>query len=117
MSLRVVIVEDDNVTLRILEKGLTDAGMEVQSAQDGMSGLDLIQTTHPDVVILDMLVPKLHGLDICKRIRQSDIYKGINIVLMSAVYEYSTFRHDIEGSGADFFVNKPIDMPKLIEFL
>ena len=103
MSLRVVIVEDDNVTLRILEKTLTDAGMEVQSAQDGMSGLDLIQTSYPDVVIIDMLIPKLHGLDVCKRMRQSGLFKDVKIVLMSAVYQYATFRHDIEESGADFF--------------
>jgi CheY-like chemotaxis protein len=91
--------------------------MEVQSAQDGMKGLDLINMTSPDVVILDLLIPKLHGLELCKRLRQSDFFKDIKIVLMSAVYQYSTFRPEIEGAGADFFVNKPLDMPKLIEYL
>jgi DNA-binding response OmpR family regulator len=117
VSLKIVVVDDDNVTARVLEKVLSDKGMEVQIAQDGMKGLDLIQTTSPDVAIIDLLIPKVHGLELCQRIRENDLLQNVSIVLMSAVYQYSTFRNEIESSGADFFINKPIDTPKLLDFL
>jgi DNA-binding response OmpR family regulator len=111
---RVVIVEDDRVTQKILENELRRMGLEVMIAEDGMKGLDMIQTNKPDIAIIDMLIPKLHGVDLCKRIRQNSMLKDIKIILMSAVYQFSTFRMEIEDTEADFFVNKPLDMEKLL---
>ena len=110
----VVIVEDDTVTQKILEKALTEVGLEVLIAEDGMKGLDTIQTTNPAIAIIDMLIPKLHGVDLCKRIRQNSMLKDVKIILMSAVYQFSTFRMEIEDTEADFFINKPLDMEKLL---
>ncbi len=114
---RVVIVEDDRVTQKILEKALIEAGLEVLIAEDGMKGLDSIQTTKPDIAIIDMLIPKLHGVELCKRIRENSLLKDIKIILMSAVYQFSTFRMEIEDAEADYFINKPIDMNGLMELI
>ena len=111
---RVVIVEDDKVTQKILEKALVEAGLEVLIAEDGMKGLDVIQTNKPDIAIIDMLIPQLHGVDLCKRIRQNSLLKDIKIILMSAVYQFSTFRMEIEDAEADYFINKPLDMGRLL---
>ena len=111
---RVVIVEDDKVTQKILENALTDIGLEVYIAEDGMKGLDTIQTTMPDIAIVDMLIPKLHGVDLCKRVRKNDLLKDVKIILMSAVYQFSTFRMEIEDTETDYFINKPLDMNKLL---
>jgi DNA-binding response OmpR family regulator len=113
----VVIVEDDRVTMKILEKALSEAGLEVLIAEDGMKGLDLIQTTRPDIAIIDMLIPKLHGVELCKRIKENNLLKDVKIILMSAVYKYTTFRMDIEEAEADYFVNKPLDIPRLLGFI
>jgi DNA-binding response OmpR family regulator len=117
MNNKVVIVDDDRVTLSILEKALTEAGLEVLTAEDGMKGLDLIQTTAPAVAIVDMLIPKLHGVDLCRRVKENELLIGTKVILMSAVYQYAAFRRDIEHADADFFVNKPLDMPKLMGFV
>jgi DNA-binding response OmpR family regulator len=114
---RVVIVEDDTVTQKILEKALIDAGMEVLIAEDGMKGLDSIQTTKPDIAIIDMLIPKLHGVELCKRIRENSLLKDVKIILMSAVYQFSTFRTEIEDAEADYFINKPLDINRLLELI
>ena len=111
---RVVIVEDDKVTQKILEKALVEAGLEVLIAEDGMKGLNVIQTNKPDIAIIDMLIPQLHGVDLCKRIRQNSLLKDIKIILMSAVYQFSTFRMEIEDAEADYFINKPLDMGRLL---
>jgi DNA-binding response OmpR family regulator len=117
MSFRAVIVDDDRVTLTLLERALNDAGFEVRAARNGMEALSIIQTQCPDVVITDLLLPKLHGLDLCTRIRQNALLSNVTIVLMSGVYDYSTFRRDIDGSEADYFISKPLDVPELIGFL
>ena len=117
MDCRVVVVDDDRVTLTMLEKSLTEAGFEVVTAQDGMKALSLIQTESPDVVISDLLLPKIHGLELCQRIRQNVLLKNIAVILMSAVYDYSTFRAEIEQVAADYFITKPLDMPRLIELI
>jgi DNA-binding response OmpR family regulator len=113
----VVIVEDDKVTQKILENALAQRNLEILIAEDGMKGLDLIQTRKPDIALVDMLIPKLHGVDLCKRIRQNSMLKDIKIILMSAVYQFSTFRMEIEDAEADFFINKPLDVSKLLQLV
>ena len=117
MSFRAVIVDDDKVTLTMLERALTNAGLEVMSAQDGMQALNIIQTHCPDVVISDLLMPRLHGLELCVRIRQNALLDNVTVILMSEVYDYNTFRQEIEGSEADYFITKPLDIPELIGFV
>ena len=92
MSFRAVIVDDDRVVLNILEKALHDAGFEVETAPDGMKALSIIQTQCPDVVITDLLLPKLHGLELCARIRQNSLLSNVTVILMSAVYDYHSLR-------------------------
>ena len=110
----VVIVEDDKVTQKILENALERPGLEILIAEDGMKGLDLIQTRKPDIAFVDMLIPKLHGVELCKRIRQNSMLEDVKVILMSAVYQFSTFRMEIEDAEADFFINKPLDIAKLL---
>ncbi len=117
MKYRAVIVDDDRVTLTMLEKAVSDAGLDVLTAKDGMKALSLIQTESPDFVISDLLIPKLHGIELCERMRQNPLMNHITIILTSAVYEYSTFKHELENSQADYFITKPLDLPKLIAFL
>ena len=117
MSFRIVVVDDDRVTLTLLEKSLCEAGFEVVTAPDGMRALSIVQTQCPDVVLSDLLLPKLHGLELCRRIRGNALLDGVTVVLMSEVYDFNTFREDIEGSEADYFITKPLDIPDLIDFL
>ena len=117
MSFRAVIVDDDRVTLTILEKALSEAGFEVEIAPDGMKALSIIQTQCPGVVIMDLLLPKLHGLELCARIRRNALLSNVTVILMSEVYDYSTFRQEIDGSEADYFITKPLNIPELIGFL
>jgi CheY-like chemotaxis protein len=117
MNKRVVVIDDDPVTLKLLEKILTKMDLDVQTVMDGMKGWDLIHMNRPSLVISDMLIPKLHGLDLTKRIREDSFTKDITVILMSAIYKGPMFEKDIKNSGADFFITKPIDTPKLKELI
>ena len=113
MSKKVVVVDDDQVTRIMLEKAIGELGVEVFTARDGAEGFDMIQSVEPDLVISDMLIPKIHGIDLCKKIKADELLKETPVVLMSAVYKDVQFRYDIEEAGADSFVEKPIDIEKL----
>lgn len=117
MKGKILIVDDDKVTLTMLEMILSRHGYTTLSAQDGAEGLEIAIKQKPDVVISDMLIPKLHGLDLCAKIRQDPQLKETGIILMTAVYKGAAFQFEAKESGADHFIEKPIDTNGLLSKL
>jgi DNA-binding response OmpR family regulator len=117
MSYKIVIVEDEKVALRLLERTLKQAGFEVFTACDGSSGLKIIRDQIPAIVISDILIPVIDGLELTKIIKKDPKLARIKVVLMSAIYKGQTYRTYIYESGADYFVEKPLDMKKLLDYL
>lgn len=112
---KIVIVEDDRVTLTMLETVLKKQGFQVSTAQDGAAGLALVQLQKPDIVITDMLIPKIHGIDLCQEIRADEELKSTKVILMTAVYKGLHFKQDVDEAGADYCIEKPLDMAKILE--
>jgi CheY-like chemotaxis protein len=117
MKGKILIIDDDRVTLTMLEMILSRHGYKVLSAQDGAEGLELVAKEEPDVVISDMLLPKIHGLDLCAQIKQNPQLKDTKVILMTAVYKGAAFQFEAKESGADHFTEKPIDTKALLEKL
>jgi DNA-binding response OmpR family regulator len=114
MSVKIVVVDDDRTTLALLEKALILRGFWVYSAKDGEEGFQLIKEEIPDLVISDMLMPKLHGLDLCKKIRETSELEHIKIIMMTGVYKGRFGMQEAFNGGADYFITKPIDMENLL---
>lgn len=114
MSVKIVIVDDDRSTLALLERALIMRGFWVYSAKDGEEGFDLINKEHPDLVISDMLMPKIHGVELCKKIRAIPELKHIKFIMMTGVYKGRFGLEEAFDSGADYFITKPIDMDNLL---
>ena len=117
MKGKILIIDDDRVTLTMLEMILSRHGYQVLSAKDGAEGLEVASKEKPDVVISDMLIPKIHGLDICNKIKQNPQLKDTKIILMTAVYKGAAFQFEAKESGADHFIEKPIDTNELLDKL
>ena len=117
MKGKIVIIDDDRVTLTMLEMILSRNGYQVLSAQDGEAGLELVSKEKPDAVISDMLLPKIHGLELCSQIKQDPQLKDIKVILMTAVYKGAAFQFEAKDSGADHFIEKPINTNALLERL
>ena len=79
---RVLIVEDDKSMAVALRDGFTYEGYDVRLAEDGASGLRLATESSPDLMILDVMLPKMSGLDVCKRIRRNG--DAIPIIMLTA---------------------------------
>jgi len=113
VATKIAIVDDDRVTLAVIEKALILDGFWVYSAQDGEEGIALVKRENPDILISDMLMPKIHGVDLCKKVKESQELKHTRVILMSAVYKKITHRDIIRESGADDFIEKPVDLNDL----
>lgn len=115
MEAKIVLIDDDKTTLQILESVLIRTGYSVFSAKDGKEGLDLAMREKPDIIISDMLLPKVHGIDVCKRIKGDTETSQAKVILMTGVYRKAVFKQESRDAGADAFLEKPIDTPLLLQ--
>jgi DNA-binding response OmpR family regulator len=107
---KLLIIEDDRRVADILKRGLEGAGFTVLSAYDGEKGLQLFQSSTCDLVICDIMLPKIDGFGVCKEIRKTD--SKIPILMLTALGEIDD-KLDGFDSGADDYMVKPFDMREL----
>jgi DNA-binding response OmpR family regulator len=111
MPRRILIVEDDKDIAHLLELHLKDAGYEVSLAFDGNVGLDQALSQPSDLIILDLMLPGVEGLEICRRVRASSLYTPV-LMLSSRSSELDR----VVGLeiGADDYLTKPFSIPELL---
>src|ERR1700722_14314827 len=106
---KVLVVDDDAALLQALRLGLSAHGHEVITAVNGAQGISKTTITSPDVVVLDLGLPDIDGLTVCRTIRQSS---DIPIVVLSATYTEERKVAALDG-GADDYITKPFGMAEL----
>ena len=109
----ILIVEDEEAQRLILQHNLEEAGYEVISAADGETGVELIQAYKPDVIVLDWMMPKLSGIELCRQIKSSSITKNIPVIMLSARSEEVDRIRGLD-IGADDYVSKPYSIKELL---
>lgn len=109
----ILIIEDEPSLVEVLTYNLSKEGFEVIAAINGHEGLQRAQATLPDLVILDLMLPHIDGLEVCRRLRSSPKTQGIRILMLTAKSEEVD---EIVGfsMGADDYVNKPFKLKPLI---
>jgi CheY-like chemotaxis protein len=113
MGKKVLVVEDHHDTSFLLCRLLKMEGYEVEHAIDGMVGYHAAASAPPDLIVTDIQMPRMDGIEMIKRIRQSQAGKRIPIIVMSA---YGQRRiTDALAAGADGIVEKPIDLDSFLE--
>jgi len=110
---RILIVDDEPDLLTVLRFGLEAAGFEVVQASDGEQGLALARQVMPDLMILDLMLPRMDGYKVCRALKYDDRYKHIHVFILSARSGESDRRLAVE-MGADEVHTKPYDMKALI---
>ena len=113
MNLRVLIVEDEKALAEILEYNFKKEGYIVDTALDGEIALDKIIFKAPDLIILDWMLPKLSGIEICRKVRSNKKIKNIPIIMLTARGEEEDRLKGLE-MGADDYVTKPFSINELL---
>ena len=110
----VLVVDDDPVILKLLEVNFEMEGFAVITAGDGDDGLRAICEQRPDAVVVDIMMPKLNGLEVLEAARADPATKNVPIVLLSAKAQASEVQRGLD-LGADDYVTKPFDPIDLVE--
>ncbi|WP_339920127.1 response regulator transcription factor [uncultured Flavobacterium sp.] len=110
--MHILIVEDEAGIVQFLQQGLEEEGYQITSASDGLQGFELIQKQQFDLILLDWMLPKMSGLDLCKAIRKKDT--STPILFLTAK---DTVQETIEGikAGANDYIKKPFSFEELVE--
>lgn len=109
-----LIVEDDPDILKFLDAALTFKGYKVITARNGEEGLELIQSSHPAIVIADIMMPKMDGFGLIHRLRIHPETRDIPVVFITATYVAREDRSFALRLGATRFLQKPLDLEKFL---
>ena len=113
-SATVLLVEDDPVILKLLEVNFDLEGYSVLLARDGAEGIDLARSERPDLIISDIMMPNVSGIELVQTLKADDATSGIPIILLSAKAQTADIRAGMEA-GADDYVTKPFEPLELVE--
>lgn len=112
-----ILIVDDEPHLRLLIsralQDLEDEGVELIVANDGEAGLELIQDEHPQLVFLDVMMPKKNGFEVCQIVKNELDMKDVYIILLTAKGQEVDIQHG-EEVGADLYLTKPFDPDDLL---
>jgi CheY-like chemotaxis protein len=111
----VLVVDDEDDIRRLLRRVLVEHGYQVVEAARGNEALQKVREHQPDLIVLDAMLPEIHGLDICRRVKESQKYGHIPILLVSAVYRGWRFAEDLrESYGVQGFLEKPFKIADVV---
>jgi len=111
MMAKILVVDDSGMSRRSLRKILETAGHQVIEAQDGIAALELFFIDKPEVVLLDLTMGGLYGVDVLKKMREMD--PGARVIVASADIQSST-REMVQEAGALAFINKPLAVDQVL---
>lgn len=109
MAYRILVIDDEEDILEFIKYNLQRDGYEVYTAQNGASGLERALEVRPHLILLDMMMPVLDGVETCKAIRRSPKLRKVMVVFLSAVSD-EEMQLQGYGAGADDYISKPVKM-------
>jgi DNA-binding response OmpR family regulator len=113
MAHRILIVDDEPNIVVPLEYLMRREGYDVSVAADGQAALDSLASGLPDLVILDVMLPKMSGFEVCRHIRADERWRGLKILMLTAKGRESEMQRGLE-LGADAYVTKPFSTRDLV---
>ena len=111
---RVMVVDDDPSLVKVMRIYLERSGFEVHVATDGQMALELLDRVRPHLMVLDIRLPKIDGLKVCRLIRVDRGNKRLPIIVLTAHHSQERKRQ-IMAAGANLYLTKPLDMSKLVK--
>jgi CheY-like chemotaxis protein len=112
---KILVVDDEDDIRRMLRRVLVERGYQVVEASRGTEALQAVREHAPDLILLDAMLPEIHGFDICRRIKGSQKYGHIPIIMVSAVYRGWRFAEDLRQSfGVHAFLEKPFKITDVL---
>ncbi len=109
----ILVVDDNEHNLELIQAYLDELGGEVRVARDGSEALESIAASPPDIVLLDIMMPRMSGYQVCDRIKQNPSTRDIPVVMVTALNEVGDVERAVDA-GADDFLTKPVNKLELL---
>jgi len=112
MPNKVLIADDNQANIELLEAYLAGVDCETEIANDGQEALDKVASFQPDLILLDIMMPRLSGFEVCKQIKENPETKRIMILMVTALNELGDIERAV-AAGTDDFLSKPVNQVEL----
>jgi two-component system, OmpR family, alkaline phosphatase synthesis response regulator PhoP len=110
---KIVIADDNDQNVELLEAYLSDFDCVIRTAHDGEETLQVVEEFAPDLLLLDVMMPRLSGFEVCKKIRANPDSKDLLILMITALNEAADFERGVQA-GTDDFLTKPVNKVELL---
>ncbi len=109
----VLVVDDNQQNLELIQAYLEDVDCEAVPAKDGPEALEIISKNMPDLILLDVMMPKMSGFEVCRRLKNDPKTGDIPVIMVTALNEYGDIERGID-CGTDDFISKPVNKLELL---
>ncbi len=110
---KILVVDDSWTDLTLIATSLRESGFDVVIAADGEEALEKVGTERPQCVVLDVVLPKLNGFQVCRKLKQNDLSRNIPVILISGKNTPLDKKWGLQ-QGADMYITKPFDKDELL---
>lgn len=111
---KILLIDFDNEFLKFLSRALSQEGYEIQTATDGLAGFEKFSEFQPDLVIMEAMLPKFHGFELCSRITSHPTKKA-PVIIVTGIYKDSVYKTEaLKSLGASAFLEKPLNLETLL---
>lgn len=111
---KILIADDNEANCELLEAYLAGVDCEVEFAKDGRETLDKVASFQPDLILLDIMMPKLNGFEVCKKLKSDPATRSIMILMVTALNELGDIERAVEA-GTNDFLSKPVNKVELLK--
>lgn len=111
---RILIADDNQPNCELLEAYLSEIDCEVEMANDGQDTLDKVESFQPDLILLDVMMPKLSGFEVCRKLKDDPQTRRIMILMVTALNELGDIERAVQA-GTDDFLSKPVNKVELLK--
>jgi len=109
----ILVVDDNRENLELLEAYLEDLDCRTIAAYDGPEALEIVKKDSPDLLLLDIMMPKMSGFEVCRRLKNDPATSHISIIMVTALNEFGDMQRAVD-CGTDDFVSKPVNKLELL---
>ncbi len=111
---RILIADDNAANRELVEAYLASMACELESSVDGQDTLDKVVSFQPDLLLLDVMMPKLSGFEVCKKLKDDDATKRVMVLMVTALNELGDIERAV-AAGTDDFLSKPVNKIELVK--
>ena len=111
---RILIADDNPANCELLQAFLADVNCEIELAVDGQETLDKVVSYQPDLILLDVMMPRLNGFEVCKQLKEDPQNRRIMILMVTALNEIGDIERAV-AAGTDDFLSKPVNQVELVK--